>query len=227
MKLLLWPLVRDVVSSSRVASSRHSTEGTLVGAEREPVRVTLAGTGSRWGTPSSSSAYRSYRVATVAVHRSRSVPLPPPPAIWTPAKCELCRCSRSATVVLTRPSVVTRTVGSPVKTTMLFNVSFRSALGRDGGELQLARRTSPGSYRLCSVHRVGPLSGSSTTCIWRCPVAVEKSGASAVTSQEKFPDSPNPMFRITTWLAFERDRSTLMPGKGKIFFSGYSLGENR
>lgn len=46
-------------------------------------------------------------------------------------------------------------------TTMLFNVSFRSALGRDGGELQLARRTSPGSYRLCSVHRVGPLSGSS------------------------------------------------------------------
>lgn len=44
-----------------------------------------------------------------------------------------------------------------------------------------------------------------TTCIWMWAVAVEKDGASAVTSHEKFPDNPKPTFRITTWLAFEID----------------------
>lgn len=34
-------------------------------------------------------------------------------------------------------------------------------------------------------------------------VAVENDGASAVTSQEKFPDNPKPTFRMTTWVLFD------------------------
>lgn len=41
-----------------------------------------------------------------------------------------------------------------------------------------------------------------TTCISTYPVRVENV-ESAVTSHEKLPDSPNPTFRRTTWLAFE------------------------
>lgn len=37
-----------------------------------------------------------------------------------------------------------------------------------------------------------------TTCNSVCAVRVEKDGASAVTSHEKLPDSPNPTLRITT-----------------------------
>lgn len=42
-----------------------------------------------------------------------------------------------------------------------------------------------------------------TTCIWAYAVAVENSGASAVTSQEKFPESEKFTLRITTCVAFE------------------------
>lgn len=44
-----------------------------------------------------------------------------------------------------------------------------------------------------------------TTCNSVCAVRVENDGASAVTSHEKLPDSPNPTLRITTWLAFDID----------------------
>lgn len=44
-----------------------------------------------------------------------------------------------------------------------------------------------------------------TTCNNVCAVRVENDGASAVTSHEKLPDSPNPTLRITTWLAFDID----------------------
>ena len=37
-----------------------------------------------------------------------------------------------------------------------------------------------------------------TTCIAVYAVAVENDGASAVTSHEKLPDSPNPTFFMTT-----------------------------
>lgn len=37
-----------------------------------------------------------------------------------------------------------------------------------------------------------------TTCSIKVAVAVENDGASAVTSHEKFPDSENPTFLITT-----------------------------
>lgn len=46
-------------------------------------------------------------------------------------------------------------------TTMLLIVNLNSTRGLDGGALQLARSTSPGSYRSRSVHRVGCFSGSS------------------------------------------------------------------
>lgn len=42
-----------------------------------------------------------------------------------------------------------------------------------------------------------------TTCIWAYAVAVENNGASAVTSQEKFPDKGKFTLRITTWVAFD------------------------
>ena len=44
-----------------------------------------------------------------------------------------------------------------------------------------------------------------TTCSCDCAVRVENDGASAVTSHEKLPASPNPTLRITTWLAFDID----------------------
>lgn len=44
---------------------------------------------------------------------------------------------------------------------------------------------------LCSTHLP-------TTCISTLAVRVENDGASAVTSHEKLPDSPNPTFRKTT-----------------------------
>lgn len=47
-----------------------------------------------------------------------------------------------------------------------------------------------------------------TTCNCVCAVRVENDGASAVTSHEKLPDSPNPTLRITTWLAFDIDNWT-------------------
>lgn len=46
-------------------------------------------------------------------------------------------------------------------TTMLFTVSVKSAFGLEGGELQFARKTSPGSYRSCSVQSVGRDCGNS------------------------------------------------------------------
>lgn len=46
-------------------------------------------------------------------------------------------------------------------TIKLFIVSFSSTRGLDGGELQLANNTSPGSYRSRSVHRIGFVSGNS------------------------------------------------------------------
>lgn len=46
-------------------------------------------------------------------------------------------------------------------TTKLFMESLSSTRGRDGGELQLAIRTSPGSYRSRSAHRCGFVSGNS------------------------------------------------------------------
>lgn len=48
-----------------------------------------------------------------------------------------------------------------VLTTKLLIESFSSTRGRDGGELQFARRTSPGSYRSRSVHSNGLVSGNS------------------------------------------------------------------
>lgn len=44
---------------------------------------------------------------------------------------------------------------------MLFNVSVNSTRGRDGGLEQLARNTSPGSYRSRSVQSSGRFSGNS------------------------------------------------------------------
>lgn len=46
-------------------------------------------------------------------------------------------------------------------TTMLFNVSVNSTRGRDGGLEQLARNTSPGSYRSRSAHSKGLFTGNS------------------------------------------------------------------
>lgn len=46
-------------------------------------------------------------------------------------------------------------------TTMLLIVNLNSTRGLDGGALQLARSTSPGSYRSRSVHSSGCFSGSS------------------------------------------------------------------
>lgn len=54
------------------------------------------------------------------------------------------------------------------------------------------------AVNLCFIHLP-------TTCIRICAVRVENDGASAVTSHEKLPDSPNPTFRRTTWLAFDID----------------------
>lgn len=44
---------------------------------------------------------------------------------------------------------------------MLLIVNLKMAGGRDGAALQLARSTSPGSYRSRSVHNSGSVSGSS------------------------------------------------------------------
>lgn len=46
-------------------------------------------------------------------------------------------------------------------TTILFNVSVNSTRGLDGGALQFALSTSPGSYLSRSVHNDGRFSGSS------------------------------------------------------------------
>ena len=44
---------------------------------------------------------------------------------------------------------------------ILFNVIVSSTCGLDVGELQLAFKTSPGSYRSRSAHNIGRLTGNS------------------------------------------------------------------
>lgn len=66
-----------------------------------------------------------------------------------------------------------------------------------------------------------------TTCIIPVAVAVEKSGASAVTSQEKLPDKPKPTLRMSTCVAFELVTCGVKTNEMLLSFTLYNQMQSR